>query len=75
MTPEEAKALVLREGLVDKDAPDDAVVMVFHEGHKPDWKQVSQLIEAIDTVHEAIEGETVIDGKQSLIESWQELCG
>ena len=63
MTFEEAKSLVLREGLVDKDAPDDAVVMVLHQGHKPDWDQVKCLIEAIDTVHETIEGETIIDRK------------
>jgi len=61
MTLEEAKALAQDEGLVDKDAPGDAVVMILHQGHKPDWEQVRLLIEAIDTVHEAMEGETVID--------------
>lgn len=63
MTLEEAKALVLREGLVDKDPPDDAVVTVLHQGHKPDWEQVKRLIEAIDTVHEAVEVETVVERK------------
>ena len=61
MTLEEAKALVLREGLVDKDSPDDAVVMILHEGNKPGWEQVRHLVQAIDTVHEAIETETVIE--------------
>ncbi len=63
MTLEEAKALVLREGLVGKDPPDDAVVTILHQGHKPDWDQVRRLIEAIDTVHEAVEAETVIERK------------
>ena len=63
MTLEEAKALVLREGLMEKDPPDDPVVMILHAGHKPDWKQITRLIETIDTVHEAIEGETIIDRK------------
>ena len=63
MTLEEAKALVLREGLIGEGPPDDAVVTILHQSHKPDWEQVKRLIEAIDTVHEAVEAETFIERK------------
>lgn len=61
MTFEEAKSLALHEGMMDKDAPDDTIVMILHEGHKPASEQIRLLVQAIDTVHEAIEGEAVID--------------
>jgi len=61
MTLEEAKALVLREGMRTESVPDDAVPTILHEGHCPSPEQISRLIEAIDTVHEATENDTVID--------------
>lgn len=61
MTPEAAKALVLREGMRTEPVPDDAVPMILHEGYCPSPEQISRLIEAIDTVHEATQNDTVID--------------
>ena len=45
--------------------PDDAVPMTLHEGHMPTADQISRLIEAIDTVHESIEENTVINRKMA----------
>lgn len=63
MTLEEAYALVLREGMMAEPVPDDIVPMILHEGHLPTPEQFSRLVEAIDTVHESVENETMIDRK------------
>lgn len=62
MTLEEAKSLVLREGISDNgNAPEDAVFIMLHIGYQLDHDQVRRLIEAVDTIHEAIERDTVLD--------------
>ena len=63
MTVEEAKALVLREGMMMEPVPDDAVPTTFHEGHVPTSERISNLIEAINIVHEAFESDTTINRK------------
>ena len=61
MTLDEAKALVLCEGLVTESDFDDAVPLMLHQGNSPLPMRLSLLVEAIDTVHEAIENDTGID--------------
>jgi len=61
MSLEEAKALVLREGLSGPDPPDDAVALRLHEGCAPDAFLLRRLIQAIDVIHAAIDEEAVID--------------
>ncbi len=62
MTFEEAKALVLREGISDNgNAPEDAVFIMLHRGYPLDHDQMCCLKEAVDVVHESIEGDTVLD--------------
>ena len=61
MTLEEATALVLREGMKTEPVPDDAVPMMLHQGDCPSSERISRLIEAIDTMHEAIENDSAID--------------
>ena len=61
MTLEDAKSLVLLEGMKTEPVPDDAVPMMLHQGDCPSSERISRLIEAIDTMHEAIENDTVMD--------------
>lgn len=68
MTLDEAKALVLYEGMLTEPDFDDAVPLMLHQGNSPALERMSRLVEAIDTVHEAIdtvheaiENETTID--------------
>lgn len=65
MTLEEAKALVLREGMMTEPVPDDIVPTILHGGNLPTPEQFSNLIEAIDIVHEATEGDAMIDRKMA----------
>ena len=61
MTLEDAKSLVLLEGMKTEPVPDNIVPTILHEGHCPSPEQIRHLIEAIDIVHEATENNTVMD--------------
>ncbi len=61
MTLEEAKVLVLREGLSGADPSDDALALRLHEGSAPEQEQTRRLIQAIDVVHASIDEEAIID--------------
>ena len=63
MTIEEAKALVLCEGMMTEPVPDDIMPTILHGGALPTSEHFSSLIEAIDIVHTSIENDTMIDRK------------
>ncbi len=63
MTLEEAKALVLREGMMTEPDLSDAVPLVLYQGDSPTSEKMEHLVEAVDIVHEAIEEEPTVDRK------------
>ena len=61
MTLEEAKALVLREGLAGEHAPDDAAFILLHFGDEPSEERMTNLLTAIKTLYDGLKRETVLD--------------
>ena len=61
MTFNEAKALVLREGLAGEQAPDEAAFILLHFGDEPSVERMTNLLVAIKTVYDGLKRETVLD--------------
>jgi hypothetical protein len=61
MTIEEAKALVLREGLAGENAPDDAAFVLLHFGDVPDQERMAHLLKALRIICDGLQGETILN--------------
>ncbi len=61
MTTEEAKALVLREGLAGENTPEDAAFIMLHFGDDPGRGRVRDLLAALKLVCDDLQGEAAID--------------
>ena len=61
MTVEEAKALVLREGLADENTPEDAAFILLHSGDDLGQERMRKLLNALKIVCNGLRGETNMD--------------
>ena len=61
MTLEEAKALVLREGLAEENTPEDAAFMLLHFGDVPNQERMRHLLKALRILCDGLQEETSLD--------------
>ena len=61
MTLEEAKALILHEGLAGETAPKDAAFILLHFGDELSQDRLRNLLKALKVICGGLQGETVVD--------------
>ena len=61
MTLEEAKALVLREGFAEENAPEGAVFILLQFGDVPSRERMAALLKALDIICDGLQGNAVMD--------------
>lgn len=61
MTVEEAKALVLREGLAGENTPEEAAFILLHFGNDLGKERMADLLRALNIICSGLQGETIMD--------------